>query len=81
MVGDKIRELRQARGWSQENLAQRVGVVQSAISQIERGTAGPTLSTLFDIARALSVLPSALLEGDEYPATIVEKQGNGSPDR
>jgi transcriptional regulator with XRE-family HTH domain len=74
MVGEKIRELRQARGWSQQNLAERVGVVQSAISQIERGTAGPTLGTLFDIARVLGVMPAALLELDEFAATIPEKQ-------
>jgi transcriptional regulator with XRE-family HTH domain len=72
MVGDKIRELRQQRGWSQDFLAKRVGVVQSAISQIERGTAGPTLKTLLEIAQVLEVAPSALIMDTEPAATIVE---------
>ena len=36
-----IRQLRQARGWSQPDLAQRLGVTQGAVSTWERGRGVP----------------------------------------
>jgi len=36
-----IRQLRQARGWTQEQLARRVGVTQSGVSTWERGRGTP----------------------------------------
>lgn len=55
-VGEKIRELRIARGMSQEQLAAKVGVVQMTISKMERGIMKrPSFSTLMGIANALGV--------------------------
>ena len=36
-----LRQLRQARGWSQEQLARRLGMEQGAVSKWERGVAVP----------------------------------------
>ena len=36
-----LRQLRQARGWTQEQLARRLGVEQGAVSKWERGQAVP----------------------------------------
>lgn len=51
----EIRALRQARGLSQRDLAERVGTTQSAIARLEGGNVSPSLPTLDKIAEALDV--------------------------
>jgi len=36
-IGKRIMEMRKAKGWSQEELAQNLGVPRTAIVQIEQG--------------------------------------------
>lgn len=50
----KIRERREALGMSQQSLAEKVGVNQTAISQWERGISMPTLPKAFALAGALN---------------------------
>ena len=54
LVG-QIKDVRQADGLSQRGLSDRSGLTQSHISQIERGTIEPGLSSLIDLARALDL--------------------------
>ncbi|MBT8005732.1 MAG: helix-turn-helix transcriptional regulator [Rhodospirillales bacterium] len=54
LVG-QIKDVRQAAGLSQRGLSDRSGLTQSHISQIERGTIEPGLSSLIDLARALDL--------------------------
>jgi len=49
----EIRRLREARGLSQRELAERVGTTQSAIARLEAGNISPSLPTLDRIADAL----------------------------
>lgn len=55
IVGRKIRELRQSRGISLNNLARECGVTASLVSQVERGLAAPSLNTLRALADGLHV--------------------------
>lgn len=50
-----LREAREAAGISQRDLSARSGLTQSHISQIERGTLEPGLSSLIDLSRALNL--------------------------
>lgn len=53
---DVVRQRRDALGLSQEELAERIGVTQEAISRIERGaTSTPRRDTLERLARGLGV--------------------------
>jgi len=52
-VADKVAERRQARGFSQRELAELVGTTQSAIARLERGGRPPRIDTLLRIADAL----------------------------
>ena len=54
-LADDILALRLAKGWSQADLAERVGTRQANISRIENGLANPTLQFLLKLARALEV--------------------------
>lgn len=61
LLGDHVRDLRQKRGLTQNDLAQRLGVPQSRISEIESGTRVPNLVTMLRLAAALECKPTALL--------------------
>jgi len=50
-----LREAREMAGISQRDLSARSGLTQSHISQIERGTLEPGLSSLIDLSRALNL--------------------------
>ena len=43
-IGENIKNLRRARGLTQEQVAERVGVSRPFIAQVERGTKVPTLA-------------------------------------
>ncbi|MGV0813488.1 helix-turn-helix transcriptional regulator [Mycolicibacterium boenickei] len=53
LVGNNIRELRIARGLTQEALALRSGVTRSVLIAVEQGRRGLLFERLFDIAQAL----------------------------
>lgn len=66
----RVRELRAARGWSLDALAQASGVSRSMLSQIEREQANPTLAVAMRIARAFSMTLGDLVESPESSPTI-----------
>lgn len=49
-MDNKIRMLRAEHGWSQAELAERVGVSRNSINSIENGRFDPSLPLAFDIA-------------------------------
>ena len=51
----EIRELREKRGLSQRELAERLGTTQSAVARLEAGNVSPSLPTLDKVAEALGV--------------------------
>jgi transcriptional regulator with XRE-family HTH domain len=54
-IGERLRELREARNISMRALATRSGLSANALSMIERGKASPSVSTLYKLAEALGV--------------------------
>jgi transcriptional regulator with XRE-family HTH domain len=68
--GSRLRRLREERGWSISRLAQRSGVTQSYLSQIEGGKRQtPGMDTLISLARALETTLDDLT-GFESPANV-----------
>ena len=61
-LGSRVKQLRSARGWSLEALANASGVSRSMLSQIEREQANPTLAVTLRISRAFGIGLSELLE-------------------
>lgn len=61
LFGEKLRELRLATGFSQEELAHRAGVDRTYVSSCERGRRNLTLEAIVKFASALEVRPSVLL--------------------
>lgn len=54
-LGERIRELRRAKGWRQIDLAQHSGVHEVHLSDLERGTREAGIRTIKKIADALGV--------------------------
>jgi len=54
-IGERLRELREARNISMRALATRSGLSANALSMIERGRASPSVSTLYKLADALGI--------------------------
>lgn len=59
--GDRVRELRKAKGLSQEELGERAELHRNFVGMLERGERNPTLVTLFRLADGLGVPPGELL--------------------
>jgi len=57
-----VRRFREARGLSQESLADFAGVSRSFLSEVERGTATPSLETMQKIADAFREPLSFLIQ-------------------
>jgi len=62
-LGERVRRLREKRGWSQESFAHEGGLGRSFAGAIERGEKDVRLSTLAKLARTLGVSLSQLLKG------------------
>lgn len=71
-TGEKIKELRKARGLTQEELGEKIGVQKAAINKYETGVVvNLKQTTIFSLAKALGVSPVELLDGDEaQPSSI-----------
>lgn len=63
-LGPKLAQIRIERGYSQEFLAQQLGLHVETISRFERGTVVPTLSRLYELADVLAVPVMALLHSE-----------------
>ncbi|MBU4258399.1 MAG: helix-turn-helix domain-containing protein [Desulfobacteraceae bacterium] len=62
LLGARIKELRKAKGLSQEKLSEKVGIDSKHLSRIEVGKSYPSLDTLEKIANALHVEIKDLFE-------------------
>ena len=63
--GAAVRDLRERRGLSQEDLGFEADLDRTYVSGIERGVRNPTLTTIWKLAEALGVTPSRLLKAAE----------------
>ena len=54
-VGNRLRQLREARKMSMRALAQKSGLSANALSMIERGKTSPSVSTLYRLADAMDI--------------------------
>jgi len=63
-IGARIKELRTAAGYSQNELAKRAGIAQSSLSYLESGAKSPSIETLLQICEALGVSLSEFMSAD-----------------
>ena len=61
-MATRLRLLRERRGLTQEQLAEKSGVSRTYLARLETGRQDPTLSTLEKLAKALGVKVGRLVE-------------------
>ena len=67
-LGDRIRELRVAKGWSQEEMAYQAGLHRTYVGHVELGKKNISFGSLVTITAALGVRLSDLFAGLEDSA-------------
>jgi transcriptional regulator with XRE-family HTH domain len=68
IIGDRLRDLREQKQFSQGEIEKRTGLLRCYISRVENGHTVPAVETLEKFARALEVpLYQLFYEGDEPP--------------
>ncbi len=60
-IGKQIRKYREAKGWRQEDFAEKIGLSVTYTGMIERGEKTPKFETFITIANVLNVSPDLLL--------------------
>ena len=60
-IGRRVRELRDGKNWTQEQLAEEAGMNWLQVGHIERGASDPKLSTIVKLAKAFRIHPADLL--------------------
>jgi transcriptional regulator with XRE-family HTH domain len=80
-LGRRLRTERLGQGMGLREMARRLGISASALSQIETGKAQPSVSKLFDIVNLLGVSVDGLLAGEAGPLPdsppVVVARGQG----
>ncbi len=77
----RLFEYRKANGFSQEELAEKIGVSRQAISKWERSESSPDTDNLIALANLYGITIDELLNGTDAPKKISEDQPKEEPDK
>ncbi|MFC0680306.1 helix-turn-helix domain-containing protein [Lysobacter korlensis] len=78
VIGARVRQERQARKWTLDQLAASAGVSRRMLVNVEQGTVNPSVGTLLRISDALGVGLPALVEPPQPRPVRVTRRGNGA---
>jgi transcriptional regulator with XRE-family HTH domain len=73
-LGTRIRSLRQARRLTLRDVAERAGVTESFLSQVERDVTSPSIATVHRIAGALGLSIAQLFAEDAETSRVVRRE-------
>lgn len=78
MLGQRIKEERERREWTQDELANTLNVSRQAISKWELGTAYPDIERLIQISELFNVTLDSLIKGDDdlQKKIVIRKEGH-----
>lgn len=85
-LGLKIKEIRKSKKYTQEYVAEKIGIETKSLSNIERGIFYPTAENLEKILNILEVLPKDLFDFEYFRSDDDLKQElfeiiNANPDK
>ena len=72
-LGRRIADHRAKLGWTQQDLADRVGISRVAVSHVESGMSDPSERTVALLAGVFKVDPYDLVEGTSYPTAKADR--------
>jgi transcriptional regulator with XRE-family HTH domain len=70
VIGDRLRELREQKKFSQGDIEKRTGLLRCYVSRVENGHTVPAVETLEKFARALEVPVYQLFYDGEEPPKV-----------
>ena len=73
-IGNRIRDLRNQNGLTQQELADRTELTKGFISQLERGQVSASVVTLFDLIECLGTTPAEFFRQEEEKVVYSEKE-------
>ena len=79
ILAEKITEERKKNGWSQEELAEKLGVSRQAVSKWERAESSPSVDNLLDLARLYGITVDEMLNTDG-DRVVIKTQNNTKKD-
>src|SRR5256885_4481345 len=74
-IGGRVRQGRNSRGWTLDQLAERSGVSRRMLVSIEQGSANPSIATLLLVSDALGIGLPALVDMDRPSGLRVIRAG------
>jgi quercetin dioxygenase-like cupin family protein/DNA-binding XRE family transcriptional regulator len=77
-IGVRVRQERQSRSWTLDQLAAAAGVSRRMVVNVEQGAANPSVGTLLRISDALGVGLPALVEPPQPKPVKVTRRGDGA---
>jgi len=81
IMGDRLRALREEKGFSQGEIEVRTGLLRCYVSRVENGHTVPAVETLEKFARALEVpMYQLFYDGEEPPSLPVSQNRKASAD-
>lgn len=81
MLGERLRELRAAREWTLEELAERSGLSKPFLSRLESGTRQPSIAAVLTLARVFDVPMGSLFEMRHADDSCIVIRGKGASAR
>jgi transcriptional regulator with XRE-family HTH domain len=72
-IGGRIKQGRNSRGWTLDQLAERSGVSRRMLVSIEQGSANPSIATLLLVSDALGIGLPALVDMDRSPGLRITR--------
>ncbi len=79
-IGLRVKQERQSRRWTLDQLAEAAGVSRRMVVNVEQGEANPSVGTLLRISDALGIGLPALVEPPEpKPVKVTRKGGGATP--
>lgn len=77
-IGGRVKQERQVRGWTLDQLAEAAGVSRRMLINVEQGAANPSVGTLLKISDALGVGLPALVEPPQPRLVQLTRHGDGA---
>ena len=74
-IGNKIKDLRNRNGLTQQELADRTELTKGFISQLERGQVSPSIVTLLDLIECLGTTASEFFKEAEEEHVVFSEEG------
>lgn len=73
---ETIRELREQNDWTQEQMAEKLGITRNGYAKIERGESMPNLERLNEIVTLFGVEVTELLDNKNFICQIIDNNSN-----